>query len=147
MDYSDVRGQAFLDELEKIAVSHGRMTVPKTREGRRPISVDNLLKKEKDSELYKSTGDAQKIAKGMILPDGSGFFTATVGKKKKANQVPFVTAHDPGSAKTPRKKGEVPSREDMDELPKLEDRRASAATVPGPGVALHDIGVSNTDRA
>jgi hypothetical protein len=45
--------EAFADELEKIAISHGRWTVPKSRSGRRPISVSNLLKKEKDGSLYK----------------------------------------------------------------------------------------------
>ena len=110
---------AFADELIKISVSQGRMTVPKERAGRRPISVSNLLQKEKDSELYKTTGDTQKIA----------------------NQVPFSVGPSMGSAaKPPRRKGDVPSREDMDALPKREDSRDFATTVPGTETLL------NTDR-
>lgn len=153
MDFEALRA-AFLDELDKIAVAHGRMTVSKTRSGRRSISVGTMLKKEKEGELYKTTGDANKIA--ARLPDGSGFFTATVGKKKeKSSQfygqsVPFsVGVGQPmgPEARKPRKKGDVPSREDMDELPKWEDRRGSAATVPGTGTTIGEVGVSNTDRA
>lgn len=44
---------AFLNELQKIAVSRGRMRVPQSRKGRRPMHVDTMLKKEKDGSLYK----------------------------------------------------------------------------------------------
>ena len=44
---------AFLDELEKIAISKGRLKVSQTRAGRRSMSVDTWLRKEKDGSLYK----------------------------------------------------------------------------------------------
>jgi hypothetical protein len=53
---------AFHDELEKISAAFGRTTVSKDRAGRRPISISNLLKKEKEGTLYKPTGNDQKIA-------------------------------------------------------------------------------------
>jgi hypothetical protein len=46
---------AFLDELHKIAASRGRMRVPQSRSGRRPMRVDTMLKKEKDGSLFKDT--------------------------------------------------------------------------------------------
>ncbi len=49
-DFSKIAGAAFFDELDKIA---SKMNVPKSRIGRRSISVDKLLKKEKDGTLYK----------------------------------------------------------------------------------------------
>lgn len=45
---------AFADELEKMAISRGRLNVPKARSGRRSMSVDTLLRKEKDGTLYKN---------------------------------------------------------------------------------------------
>ncbi len=75
----DVQRVAFLDELEKIAVSKDRMQVPQARAGRRPLSVDTLLKKEKDGTLYKHTGDQSKIA-GAVPPPGPN---PAKGNKKK----------------------------------------------------------------
>lgn len=51
----------FLDELEKIAASSARLTVSKTRTGRRPISVENLLKKDKAGELHKKAEEEHKL--------------------------------------------------------------------------------------
>jgi hypothetical protein len=45
---------AMLDEVEKIAVARGRMTVPQTRSGRRSMSVDTMLRKDKDGTLFKN---------------------------------------------------------------------------------------------
>lgn len=50
----------FLDELEKIAASSARLTVAKARTGRRPISVDNLLKKDNAGELHKKADVEEK---------------------------------------------------------------------------------------
>lgn len=44
---------SFVDELEKIAISHGHMVVPKARSGRRSMSVTTLLRKERDGSLFK----------------------------------------------------------------------------------------------
>ncbi len=53
MDLEAVREKAFYDELEKIAASVRRMQVPKGRSGRRSMSVDTLLRKEKDGTLFR----------------------------------------------------------------------------------------------
>ena len=52
-DFESVRYASFLDELEKIAVSKGRMAVPHTRVGKRSMRVDTMLKKEKEGTLFK----------------------------------------------------------------------------------------------
>jgi hypothetical protein len=41
--------------FEKNAASKERMAVPKLRSGRRPMSVDTMLKREKDGTLFKKT--------------------------------------------------------------------------------------------
>ncbi len=81
---------AFVDELEKIAASHGRMKLPKERKGRRPMSVTTLLRKEKDGTLFKEA-DAQ----GRPEPvRGAG-------------------ADDPGAAPLPKRLNDVPTRGSM----------------------------------
>lgn len=47
---------AFLDELEKIAASFKSLHVSKSRSGRRSMSVDTLLRKEKDGTLFRQHG-------------------------------------------------------------------------------------------
>ena len=77
---------AFVDELAKIASAHGRMHVPKAREGRRPISVSTLLEKDKKGTLFKradSQGNPQDVRGDSV--------------------------DDPGAARPPRRRGEVPS--------------------------------------
>lgn len=77
---------AFLDELEKIAVSHGQLVVAKSRTGTRPISVANFLKKDNAGTLY---------------------------KKKKAGVIDVAVGYDdPGAAKPKPKPGEGPTRDD-----------------------------------
>ena len=56
MDREAVLEKAFYDELEKIAASVRRMQVPKGRAGRRSMSVDTLLRKEKDGTLFREHG-------------------------------------------------------------------------------------------
>jgi hypothetical protein len=50
--------EAFVEEFEKISASRERMNVPKTRSGRRSMSVDTLLRKEREGTLFKSTPHA-----------------------------------------------------------------------------------------
>lgn len=50
--------EAFQDEFVKISASRERMKVPKSRSGRRSMSVDTLLRKERDGTLFKSTPHA-----------------------------------------------------------------------------------------
>lgn len=82
--------EAFVDELEKIATSHGRMRLPKERKGRRPMSVTTLLRKEKDGTLFKES-DAQGRPESVR---GAG-------------------ADDPGAAALPRRLNDGPTRGSM----------------------------------
>lgn len=102
---------AFLDELEKIAASFKQLNVPKGRSGRRSISVENFLKKDKDGKLFR------KHAFTAGYEDGP---------------------HDTGAAKPPKKKGEVPSRDDTAPSSR-EDGRENAVNVNGPATLLSDV--------
>ncbi len=75
---------AFFDELYKIAASSERLAVPKSRSGRRPISVDTLLKKENDGTLFK---------KAFI--QGYEDFGTGMSKKMKRGEVPSRDALPP----------------------------------------------------
>ncbi len=44
---------ALYDELDKIAASRNRMSVPQSRSGRRPMSVETMLKKDNNGTLFK----------------------------------------------------------------------------------------------
>ena len=44
---------AFVDELEKVSVSHGQWSISKARSGRRSMSVETMLRKDKDGTLVK----------------------------------------------------------------------------------------------
>lgn len=146
------------------------MRVSQSRSGRRPISVSKLLKKEKDGTLYKfdahvKENDEEKKAGGCVLPDGSGFFVGTVGKKdhpkseekktaerfaKAASSIglPSVSYLDADtdvarSAKRPKRKGDIPSREDVQTRGAL-DGRENATVIPGTGTQLTEVGATCT---
>lgn len=55
MGYFEFMQLAFLDELEKIGASHGRLQFSKTRAGRRPVSASTMLRKDKEGTLYKAS--------------------------------------------------------------------------------------------
>lgn len=59
MAFGAVMYAGFLDELEKIAASGHRLSVPKSREGRRSMRVDTMLKKDKNGTLYKKAWQDQ----------------------------------------------------------------------------------------
>jgi hypothetical protein len=107
---------AFFDELEKIAISRERLrVVAHERKGRRPIRIDTFLKKDKEGTLF-----------------------------KKSNVEPFAAGPvDPGEARKPKKRGEVPSREDQDVV-RREDGREAATTVTGIGQSFGNIGAFNS---
>jgi len=116
---------AFRDEFEKIAASHVRLRGSKDRSGRRPLRVDTLLRKEKEGTLYKNTGNEQKIAQlESVLAGRPSGTEATAGKKK----------------------GDLPSREEID-TPKREDGRGNAATVPGSGNFLVAPATGGAERS
>jgi len=101
MSYSSAIYSAFFNELEKLAVSSDRMV--KQRIGRRPMAVETMLRKEKEGDLYKYTKTGQSDQSSL-----------------------FYSENDPKTGKpamTRKKKGEVPSREGMDNYPKSEARQ------------------------
>lgn len=66
---------AFLDELEKIAASKQVMDRPQQRSGRRPMTVDTLLKRDGEGKLFSKdklgTAAATKASDGPSR-DGGG---------------------------------------------------------------------------
>lgn len=90
------------DELEKIAISQHRLRLNKVRNGRRPLSVTNWLKKEKDGSLYKDFKLAGVLDSAYGPPASPGPPEARVGKaataKSKAGDSPSLD--EPGPAKT-----------------------------------------------
>jgi hypothetical protein len=119
VDPVGVLRSAFLDELEKIAVSRHRLSVAQSRKGRRPMTVTTLLKKEKEGTLYKH---------GQFYAPAQPFSTGPA---------------DPAEARRPKKKkGDVPSKEDGDVVHRA-DQRDSATTVTGLGQSSTNIGAVN----
>lgn len=116
---------SFLDELEKIGASRDSLRVLQSRQGRRPISVDNFLKKDQKGTLLKNTPkpkDDEKTADAMGRP-----------------QDVLAGPIDPNAAKTPKKPGDVPSKEDMDVVDRR-DGRDNAVTIPGEGRTSTNVG-------
>jgi hypothetical protein len=103
---------AFLDELEKIAASLRRLNIPKTRVGRRPISVAKFLAKDQAGHLFRKHAGVSSYTEGYI---------------------------DPGAYKKPRKKGEVPSKEDNEIVTRQEDGREMTATTPPLGNTFNNL--------
>ena len=69
-------------EQYKYAVAKGNLQLANSRSGRRPMSVDTLLRKEKDGTLYKTTETIKKAAteSGVPLP---GSLDQPAQRKKK----------------------------------------------------------------
>lgn len=137
MDLEQISRAAFLDELEKIAVSRERLrVVAPDRRGTRPISVDNFLKKEKDGTLYKETGSKNKVA---------GYFEYALQKKAADWATTPVEVEagpvDPNAARRLRRKGDVPSVEDPDAINRF-DGRENATTTTGAGSTFNNIGAA-----
>lgn len=109
---------AFVDELQKISVAQGRMRVPKAREGRRSISVENLLKKDRQGRLMKKHGDSQG----------------------NPQDVRGDSVDDPGAAKPPKRHGEVPTR--GSQIPEVEK---DGAALPENALLLH--GSTSAERS
>lgn len=111
-------------ELEKDAVAKREKRRPwnvaNHRSGRRPMSVDTMLKKEKDGTLH--TKFAQFYGPTLPFTDSSDKGAAPAGKKNPDN---------------------IPSRESIDQGVKRQDSRDFAATVQAPGNALLEAGVTN----
>jgi hypothetical protein len=59
--------QSFCEEFAKLSASRERMTVSQSRSGRRPISVEKLLKKDKDGTLFKGSSSTSAFYNGLVL--------------------------------------------------------------------------------
>lgn len=141
----------FADELEKIAAARGQMSIPKERQGRRPMTVDTLLRREKDGTLFKekkadSQGNPQPV-RGGADSDGAAPLPRRLG------EVPGRPSMIPDSEKTgeivpraPKKLGDVPTQDDLNAVDRR-DGRGEATTVVGLAQRSADIGVSNGEHA
>ena len=158
---------AFVDELEKIAAAHGLSNIPKHREGRRPISVDKLLLKEKDGTLYKradSQGNSQPVRgagaddpgaaqpprrRGEVLTKTPNISSESekLGEVLRGEVSPFPTGDTSYSgyieAKKPRKKGDVPTQDNVNVVDRY-DGRGEATTVHGLAQNSNSIGAFNS---
>ncbi len=137
---------AFTDELEKISGWF--------RSGKKPVGAAKLIGAHK----MKAKG---KFKKALLVKEGS-IRVERVGRQhhemelnipmlRKMSQFyapsqPFTAgslAID-NAALAKKRKGDVPSKEDMNALPKREDGRESATTVYGLGQQTSNIGTSLT---
>jgi hypothetical protein len=116
VDYFAITRAALFDELQKIAVSNNRLdATTKSRSGTRPISVDTLLKKDKEGTLYKESGDW-----------AASPVEVSVGRS------------DPAAARRPRRKGDVPTQDDTNVVDRS-DGKDNTTTVTGVGSTFNNI--------
>lgn len=119
------------------------MHVSQTRSGRRSISVDNLLRKDKEGKLFRDAPkpDAEtKVAGSGVGNAGSSinFNSPAVSYSPEYTAGPITGAE----ARPKRKKGEPPSREDV-ETRSTQDGRGNMQTIPGTGTQWTDVGAAN----
>jgi hypothetical protein len=164
MAVSPITLAGFLDELTKIAASHGRMHMTKSRAGRRPMRVDTMLKKEKDGTLWKE-GDSQgnpqdtrgsgaddpgaaklpKRAGETPTKDPNSPMESKLGEPVRGDNNPIPNGEQLNfnpEAKKPRKKGDVPSMDDVNVVDRF-DGRGEATTAHGLGQSSMNIGATN----
>lgn len=134
MNFDEVEA-AFCEELQKIGASN--MRVAQARSGRRSISATNLLRKDSEGNLFKNTpkpADPEKTASSggsvRLEPEASFNMAYAAG--------PLTGAE----ARPKRKKGEPPSREDV-ETRDVYDQRNNMAVIPGTGTQWTDVAASN----
>ena len=117
---------AMKETLLKMAAAKHRFSVSQTRSGRRSMSVDTMLRKEKDGTLYKTA---------VVGADGG-----TGG-----SSVPFPDEGIRGTRlRPPRKKGEAPTRWDNAELVDRIDGRGQVYTQVSPSTEVTNIGFNNS---
>lgn len=127
MKPSEIAHAAFLDELEKIAVSASRLRIVASgRKGVRPISVQRFLERDKAGTLFKSTGGKSKIADaGAVV-------------------LPFLAGpYDPGEARRPKKRGDAPSKDDNDVVDNR-DNREFTTTINGVSGSSGNVGATSS---
>jgi hypothetical protein len=125
MTYDEAIKAAFFNELKKIAASNQMLAASsKLRSGRRPMSAETMLAKDKAGELYKSAFGS----------DQSSLFYSDSDPKTGA----------PARAKG--KRGDVPSREDTISPAKTVDRQ-TVTTTTAPGLLDTDSNNRPSERA
>ena len=102
------QASAFLDELAKIAFADSHMAIPKSREGRRPISADKLLDKDKKGELYK-----QSDVLGALFRAYDSYLSKAADSQGNPQDTAAGSVDDPGAAKAKKHPGDTPSRDSM----------------------------------
>lgn len=105
------------EEVAKIAASWGRMAIPPTRSGRKPISMENLLKLDAEGRLIKR---ADKTS------DGGSY-------------VPIAKLDAAGwGAKAQKRKGDSVSV-DSDVTVQPQDGRNEATTITSPATVMSGL--------
>lgn len=82
--------RAFTDELMKLAASKSQFALAQSRAGRRPMSVDTLLKKEKEGTLYRKEAGASTASKDPPHKPGDVPTAKGLGDPRAQEGVPGV---------------------------------------------------------
>ena len=75
---------SFVDEMQKIAASKERMSVPQARAGRRSMSVETMLRKEKEGSLFKKTAEELPERDKLVQEEASRQARRAMGNKALA---------------------------------------------------------------
>lgn len=154
---------AFFDEFWKLAASKERWNVPKTRSGRRSMSVDTLLRKDKDGTLYKQTehahgrlkvpADEEKAAgeiirascgdeleyklrkAGLWKEEPKGKLAAAATEQANATFQEFDPKNTTVTPPVVRKRGDGPSRDDIPGRTGAEYRQDVSGSTASRGMA------------
>ena len=113
-------------EITKAAACKARMTVAQTRQGRRPMRVETMLRKDKEGSLFKGAGSYALEAGG---PQG----TSTPFPDEGLKGTPIALLRG-----KPRK-GDVPSvKDEMGSVDRI-DGRGSAYTQVSPSTQVDGV--------
>ena len=139
------------EELLKLAASWGRFKLPKDRQGRRPLKVSTLLKKEKDGTLFKHAFDGGASGPAVSFPENesgtspslpTSAGTAPSREVSEQRLMPLILKQKAGLKPLPRDPAKPPTRSDVGNDVKREDSREFATTItPGNQTTLGDIGI------
>lgn len=99
--------ESFLAELQKIAASKHRLSVSKTRAGRRSLSVSTMLKKDKEGTLFKKHAGDELVVLEKKLHPGDILLTRAVKPTLMSRLVSKVQNSEFGHASLYIGKGKV----------------------------------------
>ena len=153
MTYDEAIKAAFFNELKKIAASNQMLAASsKLRSGRRPMSAETMLAKDKAGELYKSASTPmrrrlERMAerRGTTVEELMSSKTAFGSDQASL----FYSDSDPKTgapARAKGKRGDVPSREDTISPAKTVDRQ-TVTTTTAPGLLDTDSNNRPSERA